>query len=80
MERDTFPDPQVRDAMAKLVLLQADVTDNDEADKALQRHIGIPAPPAMIFWGADGVERRHLRLLGFMGPEEFAPHVREALQ
>ena len=80
MERDTFPDPQVRDAMAQLVLLQADVTDNDDADKALQRHIGIPAPPAMIFWGADGVERRHLRLLGFMGPEEFAPHVREALQ
>ena len=80
MERDTFPDPQVRDAMGQLVLLQADVTDNDEADKALQRHVGIPAPPAMIFWGADGVERRHLRLLGFMGPEEFAPHVREALQ
>ncbi|MGD8957762.1 MAG: protein-disulfide reductase DsbD, partial [Chromatiaceae bacterium] len=80
MERDTFPDPQVRDAMAQMVLLQADVTDNDDADKALQRHIGIPAPPAMIFWGADGVERRHLRLLGFMGPEEFAPHVREALQ
>jgi thiol:disulfide interchange protein DsbD len=79
MERDTFPDPQVQNAMAQLVLLQADVTDNDEADQALQKHIGIPAPPAMIFWGADGLERRHLRLLGFMGPEEFAPHVREAL-
>jgi len=79
MERNTFPDPAVRDAMARMVLLQADVTDNDEADKALQRHIGIPAPPAMIFWGADGAERRHLRLLGFMGPEEFAPHLRKAL-
>jgi hypothetical protein len=29
----------------------------------------------MIFWGADGEERRHLRLLGYMGPEEFAEHV-----
>jgi thiol:disulfide interchange protein DsbD len=80
MERDTFPDPQVSEAMSRLVLLQADVTDNDEADKALQKHIGIPAPPAMIFWGPDGEERKHLRLLGFMGPDDFAPHLREALK
>lgn len=79
MERDTFPDPQVQDAMSKMVLLQADVTDNDDADQALQKHIGIPGPPAMIFWGPDGMERKHLRLLGFKGPDEFAPHVREAL-
>ena len=80
MERDTFPDPAVKAAMEQLILLQADVTDNDEADQLLQKHVGIPAPPAMIFWGADGEERRHLRLLGFMGPDEFAPHVQEALQ
>ena len=80
MEKETFPDPAVRDAMSQMVLLQADVTDNDDADKALQRHIGIPAPPAMIFWGPDGEERRHLRLLGFMGPDRFAPHLQEALR
>ena len=80
MERQTFSDPTVAGLMSEMVLLQADVTRQDDADKALQDHVGIPAPPAMIFWGADGVERRHLRLLGFMGPEEFAPHVREALQ
>jgi thiol:disulfide interchange protein DsbD len=80
MERDTFPDPAVRAAMEQLILLQADVTDNDEADQLLQKHVGIPAPPAMIFWGADGEELRHLRLLGFMGPDEFAAHVKEALK
>jgi thiol:disulfide interchange protein DsbD len=80
MERDTFPDPRVSDAMGRMVLLQADVTDNDDADKALQKHVGIPAPPAMIFWGPDGEELRHLRLLGFMGPEDFAPHLEEALK
>lgn len=80
MERDTFPDPRVVQAMGGMVLLQADVTRQDEADKALQDHIGIPAPPAMIFWGADGAERKHLRLLGYMGPDEFAPHVREVLE
>ena len=80
MERETFSDPQVASLMDEMVLLQADVTRQDDADKALQEHIGIPAPPAMIFWGNDGAERRHLRLLGFKGPDEFAPHVREALQ
>jgi thiol:disulfide interchange protein DsbD len=80
MEKETFPDPRVREAMSQMVLLQADVTDNDEADKALQKHIGIPAPPAMIFWGPDGEERRHLRLLGFMGPSEFAPLIEQALR
>ena len=79
MERDTFPDPAVRAAMEQLVLLQADVTDNDEADQQLQKHVGIPAPPAMIFWDASGAEIRHLRLLGFKGPDAFAQHIQEAL-
>jgi thiol:disulfide interchange protein DsbD len=80
MEKNTFPDPAVQAALGDAVLLQADVTDQDEADKALQKHIGIPAPPAMIFWGADGAERRNYRLLGYMGPEEFAEHVQGALR
>ena len=79
MERQTFSDPTVAGLMSEMVLLQADVTRQDDADKALQDHVGIPAPPAMIFWGADGEELRHLRLLGFMGPDEFAAHVQEAL-
>jgi len=78
LERDTFPDPAVQEALAAGVLLKADVTANDEADKALLAHLGIPAPPAMIFYGPDGVERRNSRLLGFMGAKEFADHVRTA--
>ena len=80
MEKNTFPDPGVQSALADAVLLQADVTDQDEADKALQQKIGIPAPPAMIFWGADGSERHNYRLLGYMGPTEFGEHVRRALR
>jgi thiol:disulfide interchange protein DsbD len=65
--------------MSRMTLLKADVTRQDEADKALQSYIGIPAPPAMIFWSADGTELRHLRLLGFKGPAAFAAHIQEAL-
>ena len=80
MERDTFPEPDVLQALANTVTLQADVTANDEADKALLARFGIPAPPAILFFGRDGEERRNYRLLGYMGPEDFAGHVRSALQ
>jgi thiol:disulfide interchange protein DsbD len=79
MERETFSDPTVIGLMSQMVLLKADVTRQDEADKALQDHIGISAPPAMIFWDRSGAEIRHLRLLGFKGPGPFAEHVGEAL-
>jgi thiol:disulfide interchange protein DsbD len=78
MERDTFPDPAVQQAFSAGVLLKADVTANDEADKALLAHLGVPAPPAMIFYGPDGTERRNSRLLGFLAAKEFADHVRTA--
>jgi thiol:disulfide interchange protein DsbD len=78
LERDTFPDPAVQQVLSAGILLKADVTANDEADKALLAHLGIPAPPAMIFYGADGIERRNSRLLGFMAAKEFADHVRVA--
>lgn len=75
MEKNTFPDPAVQTALSHFVLLQADVTAQDDADLALQEQIGIPAPPAMIFWDAAGIEHRNLRLLGYMDAEEFAAHV-----
>jgi thiol:disulfide interchange protein DsbD len=80
LEKYTFPDPAVQAALAGVVLLKADVTDNDEADKALLARIGVPAPPAIIFYAADGTERRNYRLLGFMAPAEFAEHARKALR
>jgi thiol:disulfide interchange protein DsbD len=79
MERYTFSDARVIAALADFVLLQADVTANDEQDKALlQGHFGLPGPPAIMFYGRDGREKRHLRVVGFKPAEEFAAHVGEA--
>ncbi len=81
MERYTFSDPQVIRALADFVLLQADVTANDEQDKALlQGHFGLPGPPAIMFYGRDGGEKRHYRVVGFKPAEEFAAHVEKVLQ
>ncbi len=79
MERYTFSDPQVIEALANTRLLQADVTENDEVDQALlQKHFGLPGPPAIIFYGADGEERKAFRVVGFKPAAEFAEHVRMA--
>lgn len=75
MEKNVFTQPDVVAAMSNFVLLQADVTEQDEKDMALMEKIGIPAPPAMIFWGTDGHEMKHLRLMGYMGVGEFKNHV-----
>jgi thiol:disulfide interchange protein DsbD len=81
MERYTFSDPTVISALSGTVLLQADVTANDEQDIALlQGHFGLPGPPSIMFYGRDGKERKGFRVVGFKGPEEFAMHVRKALQ
>ena len=79
MERYTFSDPGVVRALANTRLLQADVTDNDAIDQALlQGHFGLPGPPAIIFYGADGQERKNFRVVGFVPAEEFIAHVQRA--
>jgi thiol:disulfide interchange protein DsbD len=80
MEKYTFTAPAVRAALQGAVLLQADVTANDAEDQALMRRIGIFGPPTIAFFGADGVERRNYRVVGYMPAEKFAVHVAQALQ
>lgn len=75
MERNTFPAPAVRNALGDFVLLQADVTDNDAIDKELQKHFKVIAPPAILFFDREGQEIEHLRLVGYMGPDEFSQHL-----
>ncbi len=79
MELSTYTTAEVHDALHDVVLLQADVTDNDEVDKILLNHFGIYGPPAIMFFGSDSQERQPYRLFGFVEAEEFADHVRQAV-
>ncbi|HET9485231.1 MAG TPA: thioredoxin family protein, partial [Xanthomonadales bacterium] len=72
MEKYTFTDPAVQREFARYVLLKADVTANDDVDQALMQRYGIIGPPATLFFGRDGVERRPLRLIGFEKAAPFA--------
>jgi len=80
LERFTFSDPQVRRTLAGAELLQADVTANDAVDQALLKAYGLIGPPAILFFGPDGVERRGYRLVGFKPADEFRPHAEKALR
>ena len=79
MERYTFSDPKVISALSNYVLLQADVTENDEQDQALlQGHFGMPGPPAIFFYNLAGEEQRPYRVVGFVPADEFAAHINKA--
>ncbi len=79
MEKATFTQPAVRAEMqGRFALLQADVTDPNDAEvKAMKQRFGVFGPPAMLFFGSDGVERRDLRAYGFRAPEEFLGMLRQ---
>ena len=75
MEKYTFTDPAVQGALANAVLLQADVTANDDADQALLKRFGIFGPPTIAFFNAQGKELPDFKLVGYVPPAEFAAHV-----
>ncbi len=80
MERETFADPRVLREFGKTVLIQADVTANSDEDGALLRRYGLFGPPATLFFGPEGTERKDYRMVGFKGPDEFLAHLRQAMR
>jgi len=77
MERYTFPQPEVHEALENFVLLKADVTANDAVDQELMKALGIIGPPATVYY-VGGAERRDLRLFGFEDAAGFAARARRA--
>ena len=78
MEVLTFSDPAVQQALAGVVLLQADVTPNDDQDRALYKHFGIIGPPSIMFFNHDGKELKSFRTIGYMKAEQFAQHIQRS--
>ena len=71
MERFTFSDPQVRAKLGTMLVLQADVTANTEADKALLRRFRLFGPPGIIFFDAKGREIPGARVIGYQPAARF---------
>ena len=57
--------------LAGFLLLQADVTGNTEADKALLQRFNLYGPPGIVFFDRTGQEIRDVRVVGYQRAEEF---------
>lgn len=75
MEKNTFSHPGVMSALGNAVTLQADVTANDDTDKALLQRFKLIGPPAILFFDHSGQELNRHRVVGYMDPEEFTAHI-----
>jgi len=71
MEAYTFTDANVQQKLRDFVLLQADVTANDDDDKALLQRFNLFGPPGIIFFAPDGQERSTQRVIGFQDAATF---------
>ncbi|MDR2220205.1 MAG: protein-disulfide reductase DsbD [Methylobacillus sp.] len=70
-EQTTFRDPRVQKMLENAVLLQADVTQNNDDDIVLQKYFGLYGPPGIIFFDAQGREIKAAGVVGYQNAEEF---------
>lgn len=77
MERFTFTDPAVQARLGKALLLQADVTRNSDADRALLKRFQLFGPPGIVFFDASGRELE-TRVIGFQNAERFQQSLQSA--
>lgn len=71
LEEKTFSDENVKIAMDSYVLVQVNLTANDEAAKAISSKYGIFGPPAILFFDENGVRQKNADIIGFKEPQEF---------
>lgn len=69
IEREVFGDPRVGRALQGVLLLRADVTRSDAAQRAFMQQHQVMGPPTLMLYGPQGAERREQRLVGEFGPE-----------
>ena len=75
MENSTFKSEKVINSLENFIILQADVTDMDDTDKALLEAYKIPAPPAILFFTGETGEAKNFRVVGYKNGDDFSDHV-----
>ena len=71
LEHQTFADPRVRERLAALSLLRADVTANTESQRAMLKRFGLFGPPGIVFFDARGRELASQRVVGYRDAQAF---------
>ncbi len=78
LEIKTFSDARVREGLKNWILLKADMTQFSSGPvEELKKTFGIQGVPTLIFLGGDGQERKDLRTVGFITPEEMLQKIQQ---
>jgi len=72
MERFTFSDPAVASRLSQMLLVQADVTENNADDRALLKRFRLFGPPGILFFAPGGAPIADARVIGFQDAQRFA--------
>jgi thiol:disulfide interchange protein DsbD len=75
MEATTFQDATVAAALIGTRLIQVDITDYTEEQRALLKHFGLFGPPTLLFFDASGKELSQYRLIGGTSAPELLDHL-----
>ncbi len=70
-EKYTFSDPVVQQKLAKMLVLQIDMTGNSAENEALMQHFQILGLPTILFFNAQGEEIKKARITGFLDAAQF---------
>lgn len=71
LENITFKDARVIQTLERFTLLKADVTNNTQEDKALQKRFNVFGPPALIFFDENKQEMKQAQIIGYKNADEF---------
>lgn len=71
LENITFKDERVIQILERFTLLKADVTNNTQEDKALQKRFNVFGPPALIFFDENKQEMKQAQIIGYKNADEF---------
>lgn len=72
LDRSTFTDPDVIEAMDAYVRFKVDLTNFDSPEsEALRQQFDVAGVPTILFLDAEGLEVPDTRVIGFLPPEDF---------
>ena len=79
MERNVFPQAEIRSLLDEFYLIKADVTDNSEGNLALLERFKLFGPPSYLFFDQDGKELSEQRIIGEISQASFKQRLENAL-
>lgn len=71
---------RVQAQLKNTLLLQIDLTANNDDDKAVLQRYAIFGPPAILFFDKQGKEQADFRVMGYQGPQQFLAWIGNALK